>query len=551
MTVQVEGVSGAERDNVMAALSVVRHRALPGLNDAMVQRMHTRAGDEIREALTPFGYYEVEVAGALEATADGWQVQYWVTPGPPVTVREVAIRVTGPGRHHPEFALNGLPRAGQRLHHPDYERLKQRLQNTAYALGYLDARFDASELRVSVAERAADMAVHLETGERYRFGEVRIEQDTLDDDFLRRYVQFEEGDPFNAGNLLALQYTLSDSGYFTLVEVEAERAAAEGLAVPVIVRAQPAARHRYTAGIGFATDTGPRFIAGWENRRVNRRGHRLGAELTLSEITQSLTTRYMVPLRNPVWERLTFAAGYTREEFGDVDSERAEMMAAWTTRTGAWQRTLSSRLLSEREELSGTSERTTQLIPGVEWLYSGGETSARPRDTRRLSIAITGSDPAIGAPVPYLQVRTRGRLTLPVGERDRLLLRAELGAIASRDAAALSASQRFFAGGDYSVRGYRYNTLGPIDADGNVIGGRYLATAGVEWEHWLSDAWGIGVFVDHGNAFNATADGFNTGAGIGLRWQLPFAVFALDLAHPFDDLGGRRVRIHLNLGGEL
>lgn len=550
ITVQLEGVEDAERDNILATLSVARHASIDGLNDAMALRLHGRATAEIESALAPFGYYEVSVRGKLVPVDGGWIARYVIDRGPPVLLRTVDIRIDGDGRTEAAFNAIAAPRPGERLRHQEYERIKRELRATAESFGYLDASFARAELRVEVGQRAADIHLHLETGRQFRFGDLTLEQFELEDAFLRRWVRFRPGDPYNPSDLLALQYALSDSGYFTAVEVAAERPADGGHVIPVSVRMYPAARHRYSAGIGYGTDTGPRATATWENRRVNARGHRLGAEATASRTLRTLTTRYLIPLHDPVNDRLSVAAGWRDEELGDLDSERLEMLLSWSVRDGDWQRTLSTSFLNEREEVAGVRARASLVIPGVEWTYATGSINARPRDTRRLTLAASGSTPALGASTSYLRLSARGRMTLPVGVQDRIILRAELGAIASADATSLPASQRFFAGGDYSVRGYRYQSLGPRDVNGNVIGGRYVATIGVEWEHWLNDDWGVALFVDHGNAFDDSSTRFSTGAGIGVRWQLPFAVFALDFAHPFDDRSGRSIRLHLNLGGE-
>lgn len=550
ITVQVEGIEGLERDNVLATLSVARHASLPDLNESMATRLHLRATEEIQAALAPFGYYEVAVRGKLVAVDGGWIARYHIDRGPPVLLRQLDIRIDGEGRGNDAFELDDLPRAGQRLQHQDYERIKRRLQTAASTLGYLDAAFSRAELRVSVAERVADIHIHMDTGPQFRFGELTLEQHDLDEAYLRRWIRFSEGDPFNTGDLLALQYALSDSGYFNSVDVTTERPPGDEYVVPVSVRLYPAPRHRYSAGIGYGSDTGPRATAGWENRRVNSRGHRLGAEAAVSTTLRTLTAHYLIPLQDPVNDRFSVAAGIRDEELGDLDTQRLEVLLSWSVRDGDWQRTLSTSLLSERQGVGGVDTRLNQAVPGVEWTYLTGSFTARPRNARRLTFSVTGSTPALGATTSYLRVLARGRVTLPVGERDRLILRAELGAIVSADATALPASQRFFAGGDYSVRGYRYQSLGPQDGSGNVIGGRYLASVGIEWEHWLTTDWGIALFVDHGNAFDDSATRFSTGAGVGLRWQLPFAVFALDFAHPFDARDGRSVRLHLNLGGE-
>lgn len=550
--VRIEGVENAMRDNVVAALSMERYRELPELNETMVRRLHARARDEVATALQPFGYYEPVIESELELRGSRWIATYRITPGVPVRIESIDVAVTGPGRESPVFAVPPwAPKPGDPLRHAAYERLKSHYLNAAANNGYLDARFTTHAMRVSVAAKSATIELRFETGERYRFGPITLQQDILDPDFVERYLQFEQGDPYSVGELLSLQYALTDSEYYGVVEVDARRENAVNLEIPVTVTMEPRARHRYTVGFGYATDTGPRGILGFENRRVNARGHRLHSDLKLSQVLQSLETRYLIPLENPVWERFTLAGAVAREEVGDIQTERVELVGAYTTREDRRQRTLSVRVLRERDELAGGASSRTQLIPGVEWLISGGATGKRPRHGHRMIIGFSASDPSLGAPTRFLQARGRIRLMRPVGDQDRFILRGEIGATYADELTRLVATQRFFAGGDQSVRGYGYNSLGPTNALGEVIGGRYLVTFGAEWEHWLTDSWGIAFFADTGNAFNDFDEGFKTGAGIGLRWQLPFGVVAFDLAHPFDDPKGRSVRFHLNLGSDL
>ena len=387
--VVVDGVSGTLRENVLATLSLVRYRAQPGLTETSIRRLHARAPDEIRAALRPFGYYEPKIAGSLELRGDRWAARYRIRLGEPVRIAHVEVVLDGAGAADPAFALPPrAPRRGERLVHPRYEELKQHYLTTAADRGYLDAEFTLAELRVSEIQRTADIVLHYSTGERYHFGAITLEQDVLDPDFIQRFVTFEEGDPYSIGDLLSLQYALTDSEYFSLVEVDARRESAVGLAVPVVVRMEPRPRHRYTAGVGYATDTGPRVLAGWENRRINRRGHRLSTDLEISAVRYAFNTRYVIPLGNPVWERLTFAANVLEEELGDVESSRAELVLAHTKRNGRWQQTLATRLSRERDLLAGEQTDLTQLVPQGSWLYTGGEPGVRARDGYRLAAGV-------------------------------------------------------------------------------------------------------------------------------------------------------------------
>jgi translocation and assembly module TamA len=89
----------------------------------------------------------------------------------------------------------------------------------------------------------------------------------------------------------------------------------------------------------------------------------------------------------------------------------------------------------------------------------------------------------------------------------------------------------FRTGGDNSVRGYAYQSLG-VDQDGSVVGGRYLLVGSVEYTQWLTDSWGAAVFYDRGNA-NDDVSEFRTvaGYGVGVRWHSAIGALNLDLAY--------------------
>jgi translocation and assembly module TamA len=100
------------------------------------------------------------------------------------------------------------------------------------------------------------------------------------------------------------------------------------------------------------------------------------------------------------------------------------------------------------------------------------------------------------------------------------------------------------------VRGYEFESLGPVDADGEVIGGSSLVTGSFEFEQPLRARWSLALFVDSGNAFERSELDAKTGAGIGGRWQSPLGPIRLDVAHPFDD-DTDDWRIHISLGPDL
>jgi translocation and assembly module TamA len=111
---------------------------------------------------------------------------------------------------------------------------------------------------------------------------------------------------------------------------------------------------------------------------------------------------------------------------------------------------------------------------------------------------------------------------------------------------------RFFVGGDSSVRGYSFNSRGPRNSDGDVVGGDSKLVGSVELEYSLNDKWGLAVFYDTGSAFNIVTEDINYihGAGVGIRRYTLIGPIKLDLASRVGD-SNNRLRIHLSVGFDI
>lgn len=560
--VRIEGLDDRLEKNARAFLSLVQRTAAQEedeeaqpLREPEIRALHRKAPDDIRRALQPFGYYSPHIESRLERTEDGWVATYDVDAGEPTHVANVEIRVDGPAAELPEVKkqLESIAIApGDVLSHPAYERAKDGLMQTVYSAGFLDARYAQSEIRVYPERREADIRLILDSGPRYYFGDVRIEQSVLDPAFVSRFNDIERGEPFDTERLIDLQLALSGSDYFSAVDVDVGRDRAQDFQVPVTVHARPRDPQRWSVGLGYGTDTGPRLTLGTEFRRINRRGHQFNVDAQLSAVRNSFTAQYHVPIENVAADRLTFFGSLQQVEIGDSDSE---VFSVGASREDDWhglRRRLYLRYDREHFRFGEQpSDDATLLYPGINLSWQRADDTLFPRRGISASLDVHGAPESALAETSFVQATFGIRTVLPLGGRGRLLLRGETGVTEAQAFNDLPPSQRFFTGGDRTVRGYGFQDLSPENEFGDDVGGRYLLVGSVEVDYLVFGNFGLAAFFDTGNATNTAPGGsLVSGVGLGLRYRSPVGMIRVDFAHPLDD-PTRDFRLHISLGPDL
>jgi len=552
LRVVVQGVSGELRENVDAFLSIRALETEGAPSEARVRWLHAKAKSQIREALIPFGYYRPSVRAELERSDGGWLAAYQIHLGEPVRIRRSSVRLIGEGRTDKAFAdavRQVRLKEGEILVHSQYEEAKTTLQSLAVQRGYFDARFTTNQVTVEPAQNSADVRLVFDTGPRYHFGTVSFEQDFLDSDLLERYQHIEPGTPYLARELVRLQGNLAGSNYFESVAMDASPKKAREYTIPVVIGLTPSQNNRYEFRVGYGTDTGARASAGYVRRRVNRYGHGFTADLFLSENKSGISSEYSIPGYDPQTDRYLVRAGYVHEDTTSFTSDKTTFGISHQQQRRPWRRTLSLDYQIERSEFDDDANTSKLLMPGVDWVRVSPDDRLRVERGTRLHLNVRGAHEDVLSDVSFLQGRVDAKFVHPFARGGRFLIRTGGGSTLTEDFEEIPATIRFYAGGDRSVRGYKLDSIGPEDSDGNVIGGKHLVFGSAEYEHEIVGAWSAAVFADVGDAFT---DSFKpkVGAGVGVRWNSPVGPVRVDIAHGFQDPGDP-VRLHINIGPDL
>jgi translocation and assembly module TamA len=557
--VVVKGIEGEALKNVQLALVLPSGLVSDGKVDRLwLERFVSGAQEKINSALQPFGYYRAQANIRIEPrSAGGYRLLVDVQAGEPVRITSLAVSVEGPGAAQEplsEMAAAFPLKKGGILLAQTYEQAKETLLLRAQELGYLDAEYTVHEIRIASDALSARIELILKTGEQYYFGGVKIAgAPDYPDAFLRRYLTFGPAEVFSSAKLAESQLNFNNSERFREVIVTAQRQGTEEFKVPVQVELTPAPRRNLRPGIGYGTDTGGRFTLRYRDLNMQHLGHEFYSNLYISEHLQGLATGYILPDSKDIRSNTSLQLNLQQE---DISVYKSRLVSLELARNHSFDKEkLGTAYIRFQEEgfTIGLQDSSSRIVlPGLRLSGNYYDNMIRPTHGFLFTGDLRGTHQILGSDTYLLQFVASGSFIQPLPWRFSVHTRMTAGITIFSDALSdLPPSLRFFAGGDRSVRGYSYQSLGPMDTTGQVVGGRNLLTGSVELERAILQNWGVSVFYDAGNAF----DSFNglklfQGAGVGLHYYTPVGALNLSLARQIG-IDNPGYYIHFTVGFEL
>lgn len=551
---QVEGLSGDLEKNVRAQLSTIQ-------SDEVTpdRRFRARVDDAIREGLKALGYYEPTIDFELKPPPEkGRQVLLVrVTPGIPIKIGGTDVILRGGARDDRDYlALHKQrPAIGTVLNQGDYDHFKSELTGISLRKGYFDSEFKKSQLGISLDRHQAFWDIDYDSGQRYRFGDVTFEGSQIQDQYLQNLVPFKEGDYYTSADLAELNRRLSATGWFNSVVVAPEFDKARKTKVlPLHGVMSPRTENTIETGVGYSTDVGPRVKASWKKPWMNAYGHSLTTDISLSAPEQQFDFTYKMPLlKNPLEQYYLVQGGFKRTDLNDTKSDSTTLGVSryWDLSSG-WQRAINLRWSLDHFTQAKVTNTTMLLYPGVMVSRTRSRGGLMPTwgDSQRYSVDY--SNTAWGSDVDFIVAQAQNTWIRTLYDKHRFVIRGSLGWIETGDFDKVPPDLRFFAGGDRSIRGYKYKSISPKDDSGKLTGASKLATGSLEYQYNVTGKWWGAVFVDSGEAVNDFRNSdFKTGAGVGVRWASPIGPVKFDIAAPVGDKEEHGLQFYIGLGPEL
>jgi translocation and assembly module TamA len=549
--IDIEGVPKAIKEELVNELKEIQ---IPcELSVSQRNRIEKKTDIEVKQVLEAWSYFSATWQNTFLTEKSCWQLAIDITLGKPLQIRKAEIRIEGAASDSPYFkkilATSGL-QPNSPFDSEKYENLKSKIQASGLRHGFFDAEFIAQRVHIYPSIDTVDIELIWNSGERYRYGEITIDQSVLDPQLFQHYLTIKTGDFYDLSIVQNDRSILRETRYFEIIELKPLIDQRKNQKIPIKIYATPGRIATYRYGIGFATDSGVRLLGKYTRNRLNERGHKQRINLLLSPIETTLNYNYFIPWKNPKIDSLQTNVSYITEDTDSYKSERFEgSLTSSVIRPSGWTQSFSALLTTERSELGRDSEVTTHFVPSVSVSKIETDNLIYPSHGYKMSFTLLVSPEKILSDSKFIQLKGAVKYINTLPYNLRLIMRGEMGVTAVDTVDELPASWRFFAGGDSSIRGYDYQSLGPT-VDGKVVGGRYLATASVELQRMVYKKWSLATFIDAGNAWDFGKIDLVTSVGVGLHWLSPIGSIRLDIGFPLQQTDSD-YRIHFSFGPEL
>ena len=556
----------AVRDTLERHLELQRFRSLPDLHASELQRLLGAADANARELLGTLGYFAptitVELTETPQAKAAPRTVVVTVRPGPQTHVASADIGFTSSTstaqQRRVQQGWSLVP--GQPFTQSAWDAAKGDGLRQLQARRHPTARIANSRAEVDADTHQAQLSVTYDPGPAYRFGPLRVEgSQRYDPDGARRLARLPTGAVYDEAELLDAQLRLASSGYYDAVFLTLDTEGTDPQAAPVVAQVREARLQKLVFGPGFSTDSGARLSLEHIHNQLPGIGWRAVSKLLLDRETKQASTEWTALPGDNGWR--WFAGGQVqRESTGDYEVNSGRLRSG---RSKSTQRIDRSYFLQyDYANSQGLNAPPSGTALSVNYGWTGRYFNSLTAPTRGHGIAVELGLGTTLRPERDLFARTlvRWQTFVPAGRvqddagqarNARVALRAEAGAVFAREGAQVPVTQLFITGGDTTVRGYGYRSIGARTDNGQLYGGRYLAVGSVEWQRPIvykgaMTDWESTLFIDAGAVADRVGDlDPRVGVGAGVRWRSPVGPLQADLAY---GVQAKELRLHLRLG---
>ncbi len=532
-------------------LDVVKRSKSEDINEEEVQRLVAVAPTQIRSLLATEGYFAPVVNATLDQQSTPWVARLNIEPGPATKIESVNISFSGDieqknTRRIEQLRENWGLKIGSTFRQSAWDSAKGDLLKAMLNRDYPAAAVSHSEARIDPTTHTAALIVQVNSGPAFTFGELEIVGlNRYSRTMVEKLNPIKPGERYSQEKLNELQARVQDTGYFRSAFATIEVNPAHPHNVPIKLDLTENERRRLSLGLGFSTDNGARAQMKWTDRHFLGKDWRLESQLRADRDNRLLGGDVYLPTLENDW-RPSVGANYEYTNSSGEANDKFRTGARLISPDKRNESIVGVAFLTDRQRIGNVySNNREALIASYTYTMRRVNNLISPTRGYYASLEL-GVGPG-GVVNKKGLVRTVGRATWlsPSYGRFQAVLRGQVGQVFGANSDTVPSDLLFRTGGDQTVRGYGYNTLG-VAQDGAIVGGTVSAVVSAEVIYSVTPEWGAAVFTDAGNAADSWK-GFRLaqGSGVGARWRSPIGPVNLDLAYGHDT---KDLRLHFSIG---
>jgi outer membrane protein insertion porin family len=428
--------------------------------------------------------------------------------------------------------------------------------------GYAFANVNAAP-EIDKEKRTVSFTFFVDPGRRVYVRRINISGNTTTrDEVIRREMRQLEGGWFSAEAVRRSRVRLQRLGFFDDVNIETPAVPGSPDQVDVNVVVKERATGSLLFGLGYSDADGVLLQASISQRNLFGTGKELHINVDNSAVSDVVNIRYVDPYYTPDGISRGFNIFSQR-----IDAQEADTAEYVTDTLGAGisfkiptteYNSVNLGLGYEKIDLESTSETPPEILAfindspsnnilkgTVNWAHDTRDSFLFPTSGWLHRIALEAALP--GGDLEYYKLRYETNYYHPVGRSLVVKLGGELGyGDGYGDTQELPFFKNFYAGGAYSVRGYKARSLGPRDSGDTPepLGGNKLFLANAEVLFPVPGASDskdkrLSVFVDAGQVYGPDEDldlgEVRYSAGVAFNWFSPLGPLSISLAAPLND----------------
>ncbi len=533
-------------------LDLARFAKRDNVTDDQFDFLVTATLQQVRDLVATDGYFSPVVRTDVRTAHGRKDVTVHVDPGPRTTVSSVALSFEGPINSEAP-ARESAARLAFSLHVGEpftqsrWSDAKNAALKVLQARRYLGARIVHSEARVDPRGKTAALSVTYASGPTFTLGALDVSGVSRYPGWIVTNVNpLAVGEIYSSDRIVELQRQLQNTPYFASVAIAVDNDLDKPQETPIHVKVSEFPYNSVRGGVGYATDTGAHVQGSYTYLNTFGAAWPFTMQGRIDQIQQYGQIQLSMPPGLHGWVNSALAS-YTTTNVSDtrIYSTRAGFQRANTTAYIDYAYSL--QYYVDRLDQNAVGPTTAHaLLPQWSFTRRNVDDPLFPRSGNVLHAEFGVAIKGVLSDQTFARGYARGVQYVPIGERDLMLFRAELGGVfTSGNSSGVPASLLFRAGGSNSVRGYSFDSIGN-NVDGSILPTKYLVTASAEYQHWFLPDWGAAVFYDIGTATDTWHEKtFYPGVGVGVRWRSPVGPVNVDLAYGIQN---RSVRPYLTLG---